>query len=164
MKKYTLSLLLILTGCDQSNLNENTKIIPKEIKFKIEANELYDIEGGKIEGFFAPNSQMVQKVLDQNYPSIHYASLKVLGEIRLKENTKKQKVLPRISESISSSSNIKFGKFMDSTIESIHPNHFILCLSPNATMTLILTQTPKENVFQLSATFVYHLKKQMIND
>lgn len=156
MKKVLLIFILIFMSCDQTK--DVKKALPEVISYQIEANDLYYIEGGRLKGEFFPVSQSARKVLNTNYPSVHCASLKVLGTITLKSETKKTQALNRIAESISASSKIKFGKFMDSSTQAIKPNDFILCMSENVAMTLMLTEAGENNKYHLSATFAYFKK------
>ena len=156
MKKVLLIFILIFMSCDQTK--DVKKALPEVISYEIEANDLFDIDGGRLKGEFSPVSQTARKVLSSNYPSVHYASLKVLGQITLRDGKQKTQALNLIAESISASSKIKFGKFMDSSTQDIKPNSFILCISENIAMTLMLTQAEEHNKYHLSATFAYFKK------
>ena len=47
---------------------------------------------------------------------------------------------------------------MDSSTQAIKPNDFILCMSENVAMTLMLTEAGENNKYHLSATFAYFKK------
>lgn len=155
---------ILLFGC-----TENSKSAPEnespEKTVSVEEPSSYDIEiqstsefevvpSGILKESFFPLSPRFREVFRKIDKSILVADLKPLGKIKIIGEPSKQVILQKIGRQIGQSTGIQFRTIMNSTTNQIAPNEMLLFFAENATMTLVMTDTAEENVYDISASLI----------